>query len=161
MVRPARPEDADAIARVQVETWRATYAHAVPAESLAQVDVGARAEMWRRFLAGDSATFVGEIDGEIRGFVNVGKSRDHPGMGELFSIYVLPRAWGSGLGTALIERGEEELRSRGFTSATLNVLADNPRARRFYERQGWVAGETFQDTLLGHEVELARYRTEL
>ena len=68
---------------------------------------------------------------------------------------------GSGLGTGLIERGEEELRARGFTAALLNVLADNPRARRFYERQGWVRGETFQSTFLGHEVELARHRKEL
>ncbi len=161
MIRPARPEDAEAIARVGVETWRAAYGHAVPAETLARVDVGERAEMWKRFLAGANATFVGELDGEIRGFVNVGESRDDPGVGELFAIYVLPEAWGTGLATALIERGEEELRARGFTAATLNVLADNPRARRFYERQGWVRGDTFQGTFLSHEVELARHRKEL
>jgi ribosomal protein S18 acetylase RimI-like enzyme len=161
VVRPARVEDAEAIAHVHVATWRAAYAHAVPAETLARVDVAERAEAWHRFLVGDSATFVGEVDAAIRGFVNVGASREEPGVGELFSIYVLPEAWGTGLATALIERGEEELRARGFASATLNVLADNPRARRFYERQGWVRGETFRSTFLGHDVELARHRKEL
>ena len=161
MVRPARPEDAEAIARVQVETWRAAYAHAVPTETLARADVDARARKWQGFLAGDSATFVGEVDGRIRGFVNVGASQEDPGVGELFAIYVAPDAWGTGLGSALIERGEEELRGRGFKSAMLNVLADNPRARRFYERQGWVRGETFAGSFLGHDVELARHLKEL
>jgi ribosomal protein S18 acetylase RimI-like enzyme len=161
VVRPARPDDAEAIARVHVATWRAAYAHAVPAETLAGVDVGERTELWKRFLPGPNAIFVGEIDGEVRGFVSVGESGDDPGVGELFAIYVLPEAWGSGLGTGLIERGEEELRARGFAAAVLNVLADNPRARRFYERQGWVRGETFHGSFLGHEVELARYRKEL
>ena len=161
MVRPARPEDAEAIARVHVETWRTAYAHALTAETLAQMDVGERAEAWRQWLGGQNATFVGEVDGEVRGFVNVGASRDHPGLGELYAIYVQPEAWGTGLGTTLIDRGEEELRARGFAEATLNVLADNPRARRFYERQGWVRGETFRSTFLGHEVELARHRKQL
>jgi ribosomal protein S18 acetylase RimI-like enzyme len=161
MVRPARPEDAEAIARVQVDTWRAAYARAVPAETLAGVDVDGRTRMWTQFLGGDSVTFVGEFDGEIRGFINVGASREHPGLGELFTIYVLPEAWGTGLATALIERGEEALRALGFTGATLNVLADNQRACRFYERQGWAREETFQGTFLGNEVELARHRKEL
>ena len=161
MIRPATPGDAEDIARVQVETWRAAYGHAVPSETLEAVEVAVRAQMWRRFLGSRTATFVGEAGGEVRGFVNVGESHDEAGIGELFSIYVLPEAWGTGLATALIEAGEEELRARGLTSAKLNVLADNPRARRFYERQGWVRGETFQGTFLGHEVELARHRKEL
>ena len=161
MVRPARPEDAEAIAHVQVETWRAAYAHAIPPETLARADPAERAEMWRQWLTGGSATFVGEVDGEVRGFVGVGESRAEPGVGELYAIYVLPNAWGTGLATRLIERGEEDLRARGFTLAMLDVLADNPRARRFYERQGWVSTETFESTFLAHEVELARYRKEL
>jgi ribosomal protein S18 acetylase RimI-like enzyme len=162
MVRRARTKDAEAIAHVQVETWRAAYPHALPAETLARVDVGQRAELWRGWLGeGRSATFVGEADGEVVGFVNVGASEDHPGLGELYAIYVLPQAWGGGIGPELIERGEEELRARGFASATLNVLADNPRAQRFYERHGWVRGETFQSSFLGHDVELARHRKEL
>jgi ribosomal protein S18 acetylase RimI-like enzyme len=162
VVRPATVEDAEAIARVQVDTWRAAYAHAIPAERLAAADPTERAQLWRGWVADSrSATFAGELDGDVRGFVAVGESREEPGIGELYAIYVLPDAWGTGLGTALIERGEEELRARGFDVATLDVLADNPRARRFYERQGWRAGETQQSTFLGQEVELTRYRKEL
>jgi ribosomal protein S18 acetylase RimI-like enzyme len=161
MVRPAGLEDAEAIARVQVETWRAAYAHAIPPESLARADPNERAQRWRGWIGGESATFVGEVDGEVRGFVAVGAAREDESGGELYTIYVLPNAWGSGLATALIECGEAELRRRGFATAMLDVLADNPRARRFYERQGWTATKTFRSTFLGHEVELARYTKTL
>ena len=163
MVRPATVDDAGAVARVQVETWRAAYAHAIPADTLANVDVGRRADHWRESIgSGRSATFVGRLGEAVVGFVNVGASEQHPGLGELFAIYVRPDAWGTGVATTLIERGEEELRSRGFASVVLNVLADNPRARRFYERQGWTADpETFEDEFLGQKLELVRYRKQL
>jgi ribosomal protein S18 acetylase RimI-like enzyme len=163
VVRPAKAADAEAIARVQVETWRAAYAHAVPAETLARASVDERVRLWEGWLArpGAVATFVAQTDGEVVGFASVGPAADDPGLGELYSIYVLPRAWGTGAAAALIDRGEEALRQGGFTAAVLNVLADNPRARRFYERQGWARGETLRSTFLGHEVELARHRKEL
>lgn len=161
MIRRATESDAAGIARVQVETWRAAYADVLPAETLADIDVDRRAEQWRGWLGGASSTFVGEVDGEVRGFAGVGEAREEQGVGELYTIYVLPGEWGTGLGTRLIERAEEELRARGFDRALLDVLADNPRARRFYERQGWRSTEAFRSTFLGHDVELARYRKEL
>jgi len=42
-----------------------------------------------------------------------------------------------GIGTALIERGEELLRERGYHFATIAVERDNPDARRLYERLGY------------------------
>lgn len=41
------------------------------------------------------------------------------------------------------------------------VLADNPRARRFYEREDWKAEGTRHDTVRGVEVEEALYRLVL
>jgi ribosomal protein S18 acetylase RimI-like enzyme len=161
VIRPATREDAEAIAHVQVETWRAAYGHAIPRETLDAADPGERARVWARILTSDSATFVGETEGEIGGFVCVGASEEHRGEGELFAIYVLPEAWGTGLASGLMERGEEELRAQGHSSAALNVLADNPRARRFYERHGWIRGDMFQGTFLGHEVDLAHHRKKL
>lgn len=57
--------------------------------------------------------------------------------GELYAIYALPEAWGSGSGPALLRAVLEGLREDGFATAILWVLEDNPRARRFYEREGW------------------------
>ena len=74
--------------------------------------------------------------GRTLGFVSVGPSRDEHGVGELYAIYVDPDEWSRGAGRALIVRAEERL-AEEYAEATLWVLEDNPRARRFYESAGW------------------------
>ena len=56
----------------------------------------------------------------------------------------------------------DALRERGFADAMLWVLADNPRARRFYEREGWHDdGGRKRDAFLGVDVEEVRYLIKL
>jgi ribosomal protein S18 acetylase RimI-like enzyme len=160
LVRTARREDAAAIADVHVRTWQAAYEHIFGAERLAGIGEGRRAR-WEEQLANpqpDWQIFVSEKDGRVTGFVSVGDSRDEPGRGELFAIYVLPEAWGSGAGPDLMATALEAL--RGYPSATLWVLEDNPRARRFYEREGWILdGGRRDEEFLGMTVTEVRYRT--
>ena len=161
-VRRARPEDARAIARVHAETWRDAYEHVFGAERLASVSADARLGQWERILAaGQSDVFVAVADG-IVGFVSTGDSRDADAEAELFAIYVLPEAWGTGAGSALMRAGVEAMRLRASGDAVLWVLDDNPRARRFYEREGWALdGERKEDEYLGIRVAEVRYRIAL
>jgi GNAT superfamily N-acetyltransferase len=161
-VRRARPDDADAIAEVHVRTWQAAYEHLFGAERLAGMDPARRAEHWRRWLAGGELTFVAEADGRVVGFVWVGTSRDDDAEGELYAIYVLPDSWGSGAGPALMGAGVEAMRAAGHRDAILWVLDDNPRARRFYEREGWeLDGNRKEQDHLGVRVAEVRYRLNL
>ena len=58
--------------------------------------------------------------------------------------------WGDGSGPALLAASLDALRASGFATASLWVLEDNPRARRFYEREGWaVDGGQRQEDVLG------------
>ena len=161
-VRRARREDARAIAQVHAETWRDAYEHVFGAERLASVTIDARLAQWERILAaGQSDVFVAAADG-IVGFVSTGDSRDADAEAELFAIYVLPEAWGTGAGTALMRAGLETMRLRASGDAVLWVLDDNPRARRFYEREGWALdGERKEDEYLGLRVPEVRYRITL
>ena len=103
--------------------------------------------------------FVAEKDGAIVGFASCGESRDAPGEGELYAIYALPVAWGTGAGPALMAAALTALRAGGFETASLWVLDDNPRARRFYEREGWVPdGGRREEEFLGVPVGEVRYR---
>jgi ribosomal protein S18 acetylase RimI-like enzyme len=61
----------------------------------------------------------------------------------------------------LMDAGKELLRA-SYGDATLYVLEDNPRARRFYEREGWALdGVTKADEFLGLAVPEVRYRIRL
>jgi len=142
-IRRARVEDAAPLARVHVATWQAAYEHVFGAERLAAVGAERRVQVWERSLrepAAHDAVFVAEVeDAGLVGFASVGSCRDGPDTpgGELYALYVLPEAWGSGAGSALLAAGMTALRGAGYDEAILWVLEDNPRARRFYEREGW------------------------
>ena len=110
-----------------MRTWQAAYAHVFGAERLAGMDVDARAERWGRWLEDGEAAFVAEDDGRIVGFSWVGPSRDEDAEGELYAIYALPDAWGTGAGAQLMDAGVESMRASGYRDAVLWVLEDNPR----------------------------------
>ena len=160
-IRPARPEDAAAVAAVHVRTWQAAYDHVFGAERLATLDaqLPQRVERWERVLRDEGGVWVAEEDGRVVGFVSIGPEREEPAVGELYAIYVLPEAWGSGAGTALMREAVAALQDAYGGEAVLWVLEDNPRARRFYEREGWSHdGGRKTDTLLGVEISEVRYR---
>jgi ribosomal protein S18 acetylase RimI-like enzyme len=58
-------------------------------------------------------------------------------VGEILSVHVHAAAWSLGVGGALMAAALDELRRQGCTDASLWVVRDNARARRFYERQGF------------------------
>jgi GNAT superfamily N-acetyltransferase len=164
-VRRATAADADAIGRIQVESWRAAYAGLLPEETIAAFDVAARQQLWREGLARPprpgSATFVAVVEAEIVGFATVGASLSEDATGELWAIYVHPTTWGHGAGRALIEVSEQSLRDSGFTQALLWVLEGNERAERFYRAAGWTRDGEKEDVFQGATVTELRYRKQL
>jgi GNAT superfamily N-acetyltransferase len=163
LVRPARLEDAAALAEVHVRTWQAAYEHVFGAERLATLDLEQRRSRWESLLGAPrlhQRSFVAEDeDGRVVGFATTGASRDVDGEGELYAIYALPESWGGGAGPALMHAALESLRDEGFTTAILWVLEDNPRARSFYEREGWtVDGGRREHEALGVSFAEVRYR---
>ena len=161
-VRLGIADDADAIETIRVRGWQVAYRHVLPANELDAMPVDAT--RWRNRLDRPPAgwsTFVVEDGGVVVGFAAVGPSRDEPGIGELYAIYVDPNAWSTGAGRALIERSEEQL-ARHYREATLWVLEDNPRARRFYEAGGWAAdGARKAEARWGVHAPEVRYRKAL
>ena len=54
-------------------------------------------------------------------------------------MYLLPSAWGKGIGRRLMDVALARLAEAQFDQVTLWVLDSNARARRFYEAGGWLA----------------------
>jgi RimJ/RimL family protein N-acetyltransferase len=54
-------------------------------------------------------------------------------------IYVTPAWWSAGVGWTLMGSVLSALEAGGYRRVVLWVLADNARARRFYERAGFAA----------------------
>jgi ribosomal protein S18 acetylase RimI-like enzyme len=139
-LRAARPGDAQPIAAVHVATWQDAYAGLLPDDFLAGLDVGEWAERWRGRLGAAAEgmfTLVFEADGQVRGFVSGGPSRDESPGGEVYAIYLDPGWQGRGAGRSLLAAAPRLLADAGYPGASLCVLAGNRPARGFYESQGW------------------------
>ena len=161
-VRAATPADAPGIAAVHVRTWQAAYRHAFPDALLDGLSLEEHEQWWRGVVDGESEhVWVADDGGTVVGFASAGPSRSEQDVGELFALYVLPEAWGSGTAHALMNAVLGWLLAEEYTTAMLWVLEDNPRARAFYEREGWRFDRVEEQSVRGHRVMSALYRLTL
>jgi GNAT superfamily N-acetyltransferase len=155
-LRRATPEDAAALADVQVRSLQVGFTDVHPAEALASLDRAARVPLWRERLP-----LVAAEQGTIVGLVHFGPNEEEP-VGEIHHFFVVPERWGEGVGRALMARALAELRAAGFSEAMLWVHAENGRARRFYEAGGWRPdGAELEQQPFGRVVTLLRHRIRL
>ncbi len=140
-IRRACAGDAAAIARVEVETWRETYAGVLPDRMLLGMSERRLTAGWRDAMARAGARqqiVVADCRGAgVVGFGSCGAMRTGalPYDGEVFTLYVLPDYQGRGIGRALLAKLFATLTGAGGRSALIWVLADNP-SRFFYHAMG-------------------------
>jgi len=167
-IRAHSESDIDAVAEVNVRTWRSAYAGIIPAEVLDALDPAEVARRNRnRATPPGAVTLVAEEHGTIVGFASFGPGRvEQTGsdeydmsVGELYAIYVDPGHQRAGTGQLLLAAAMAGLAEAGFPEMRLWVLAENHPARRFYERHGLAPnGETNYYTPRGSTVELPEIR---
>ena len=123
-LRPYRAADEDTAIELWRRSWQVAYPH---------LDFAARLdwwrERWRNELVGTATIVLAEAGGEVVGFVTV-----DPRTLYLDQIVVAPEAWGSKIADALLAEAKR-LSPRGLD---LKVNADNARAIRFYQKEGFV-----------------------
>jgi GNAT superfamily N-acetyltransferase len=153
-----------------VASWQGAYRGVFPDEVLDGPELAVnRLRLWERLLGEPgprTVDLVAEDDGgQIVGLLHAGPTRDDdggPGTAEVVAIYASPDAWGTGAGRSLMSAALDRLRTAGFTDVTLWVLDANDRARRFYERAGFVTdGAVKEEIMRGTPVREVRYRRAL
>jgi N-acetylglutamate synthase-like GNAT family acetyltransferase len=126
-IRDARPDDADAIARLLGQLGYPTEPAAVPA----------RLERLR--IVGDRLV-VAELDGEVVGLAQLHVSPtmalERPAA-KIDGIVVDESCRGRGIGRALIEAMEAEARARGCPLLYLTTATRRTEAHEFYLRVGF------------------------
>lgn len=141
-IRPATPADAARCAEVHHTCWVETYADMLPDDYFETVTLRSRTERWRAWLEGGMAVVVAEVAGDVVGFAYAGRSRrqgDHDPVRdrELWMIFVLPSQHGTGVAQQLLDTVLPR-----DVPAELWMAEENQRARRFYERNGFVSDGT-------------------
>lgn len=127
-VRPAVSGDADAIAAIWYAGWRDGHLGHVPD---ALVAVRTEESFWTRAAERIADTTVAVVGDEVAGFVMVVGD-------EVEQVYVGSGHRGSGIAGTLLAEAERQVKAGGHAQAWLAVATGNARARRFYERSGWI-----------------------
>lgn len=141
-LRTAQLGDAAAIARLHIASWRAAYTAALPAEYLAALDEGERAEQWRVRLNGaGTAVLLAERERTLLGFCAHGPALDESltSTWEIYSLHVQPELRSRGIGSLLFSEAQACARRAVASALVLWVVANNTAARRFYEGKGMQA----------------------
>jgi ribosomal protein S18 acetylase RimI-like enzyme len=133
IVRPAVAEDAEAVAAIWYAGWRDGHLGHVPDELVA---VRTKESFWTRAAERITDTTVAVAGDEIAGFVMVVGD-------EVEQVYVASTHRGSGIAGTLLAEAERQVKAAGYDEAWLAVATGNARARRFYERSGWIDGGAF------------------
>ncbi len=137
-IRTARPEDSGPIARLDVETWQATYAGILGTPYLAGLKPARRETGWANVIRRVPNDVHVAVDpaGEVVGFGSCGACRGEPNFtAEVFTLYVAPDWQNQGIGRRLLVAMFGPLVELGHNSAVIWVLRENP-ARFFYQRLG-------------------------
>ena len=160
-VRQATLDDEPELRRIDLATWTSLTSPSDPPDNPA----------WR-FFEGDRRTTDGVLvavgDGRTAGYVKLSPATPLPSSNHVLMINGLavdPAQQGAGVGRALVEAAVERARALGARKVSLRVLGHNDRAKRLYERCGFVVegvlkGEFYLDGRYADDVFMARYLTE-
>jgi GNAT superfamily N-acetyltransferase len=148
-VRPARPDDAAEIARIQVVTWRTAYRTLLPTAVLDDWDADTATETWRAAVASPPTPAHGVLvaleRNSVVGFtafgpaeLGAGETSDPAGpTAELSTLLVEPR-WGRrGHGSRLLAAVADVARGDGVARLQVWLLEADRVSAGFYESAGW------------------------
>jgi GNAT superfamily N-acetyltransferase len=171
-VRPASPDDAAEIARLQTETWQIAYRSVLPAEVLAGLEVARFEGAWRDAIATPPSAkhrVLIATDGEHRvGFAAFGPDADRlpadpdpDSTAAIGPLLVEPR-WGRrGHGSRLLAAVTDLARSDGVSRLVAWVAVADLASLEFYRSAGWAAdgAQRSLDTGAGTVAELRLHAT--
>ena len=139
-IKPGTRDELYEIAAFLNDSWKAEYRGIVRDDYLDAMTIEERHKgLQNRFDENISAFLTMRCCGKLIGASVFGKSftEGYPDDGEISAIYLHRDYIGKGYGHEFFTAIEKELIAKEYSHLVLDVLADNRRAVRFYEKHGY------------------------
>lgn len=155
-IRKATCEDASILASIMVQSFRTAFVDIVTPETM---DRCTNEENCTQMVASILASGEGEFllaykDGIPCGELYWRDGEELQNSAEIVALHSLQETWGTGVGKALIEYALCSIVDSRKTSAYLWAFEKNLRARRFYEKYGFVHDGSTQVSQFDEAVEV-------
>ena len=140
-IRKVQQGDANALAYIQTESWKAAFAGILDAETLAKcTNIDRATAMYQRLLDENKGNgYLLSVDGNPHCIAYWDAARDveFTGKVELICIHSLPDNWHKGYGSQMMDQVLKDIEEAGYSEVVLWVFRENHRARAFYEAKGF------------------------
>jgi len=147
--------DIDDMIRIIQAIWIDTYDELTERRMPPHRFLQALADTRFSLTSGIERTTVACCDGRVVGW----SWREHAYVEDL---WVDPPQQGRGIGKLLLDHTLSLMRADGYRTASLDCIAPNWRARRFYEREGWRPARYYMRTIWpGVQAAFMRYEHDL
>ena len=155
-IRKVKQGDADTLAYIQTESWKAAFKGIIDDEMLEKcTDILKARLMYQRLLDDNKGNgYILTVDDKPHCIAYWDKARDSDliGKAELICIHSLPDNWHKGFGSKMMDMILEDIKKSGYSEVVLWVFRDNLRARAFYEAKGFVLNDVTKEAFDSEEV---------
>lgn len=162
-IRKVQIEDAYDYAVLHIDCWRDAYTSILSDEYINNMyaKLEQRVEICEQILRNPDGCeyYCITEDDKMIGRLIFAKSRDDdkPNFGEILGIYLLAEHWDKGYGKQMLEFALSELNKAGYQEIIIWVLEDNKRARRFYEKAGFIQDGATKELEIDKKHTVIRY----
>lgn len=144
-IRKVEIGDANTLAFIQTESWKSAFKGILSEEDLDKyTDINRVINIYNKLLNENIGNgLVLTIDEKPHCIAYWDKTREEKmeGYSELICIHSLCDSWGKGYGTIMMNQVLNDIKAAGFSKVMLWVFKENYRARKFYEKHGFVLTE--------------------
>jgi len=166
-ISKVRLEDAYEYTACGIACWQSAYKGIVPDSYLKnmQKEIEQRAERIKKNLIEmtDGTYYCAKFENKIIGQISLGKccDDDKSEAGEVFGIYLLADFWDKGYGRQMMVYAINTLKNMDYQEIVVWVFEENHRARRFYERHGFLVDGANKIIERGKPLIIIRYVLDL
>ena len=137
--------DENVLAHIQTEAWKEAFSEIISKEDMEKyTDINKAKEMYSMILNEKIGNgFILSIDGNPHCIAYFDKSRDDEfkDYAEIICIHSLASNWGNGYGSIMMKHILQQIKEAGFNKVMLWVFEENNRARKFYEKHGFILSD--------------------
>lgn len=155
-IRRAEYNDLKSLAAIQTLSWKSAFSDILSDSTLNKyTDLEKCVKILENaYNSGNGYMYIGSMNETPCAELFWCRGRELERSAEIVALHSIRESWGCGVGKAIMDKAMEDIFNNGFEKVYLWVFDQNKRARRFYEKYGFVSDGTRRISVFDRAVEV-------